>query len=1018
MTGPDNPFAALSGYELRNLAAHLEAAGEAATLHRVLGTATSAGRNAWYEAHFALDDPGEFAADVQRAWRLAEAQSARECPAGRPAQALGLQARYALITASLNSRAQHLPSELLVAALERGLWSPRSAIAYIGQLRSPAPRAGALAAIAPHVPEPSRSDALRDMIAAMSADRAPAPGLFAGLPPDLPGPIADQALTIARSLGDAESRALALHALAPRHPEGSRPQVLREALDAARGTPAATRRLEVLSELLPSLPEPLRQDAVAAAVAAASADLAGEPAGDRAWPLLRMAAFLTEPQLLEALTTIRSVRSWEDRTRLTARLAPHLPPRLLDEALGHARSARSKQERARTLAALSAHFPARQRERIQDEALGRARALRIDLGRPAALAAVACAMPPPRRDAVIDEALEALSRDPSSAAAPLTELAPHLSPRQLAEALRVARAIKESSPRLEALTALSLHAPPRLRGAAILSELSAARDLWPPFAVRALAGLLPGLQPATRARIVREAVERIWSVPAYEHRLEALAALAPHLTDELLRQVIDEAQTIDDDGPGSLLLLSLAPHIATPLADDEMRRAITVASGRPNFTDRVPILARLAPYLHGELFEAALGAVECDPKHADSGADASKAQVIEALAPRLPGQHLRLALDLACTIGYLGERRRALAALAPYLPEPLLERALDDARTIGHGGRWKYGLHGDDAEYHALTLAALAPHVAEPARAAVYAEALATGRGIGWPRGRAGTLAGLLPRLPAEQAGHVAGELLDTLPGVESAQSTAQILGDVAPYLPESLHKRALEAALAIGRDTDRVRALSMLAPRLARPIRDEALREMYEVACRADDGPFKLADLADVLTLAQGPWRDQLRQEALATAQGFDCRMAGTDNAVAALVPHLAAADRSEVLDRALAAARSTERCEAMLRLVPLLPVSAQPGVLREALAIALSRRHTGDPDRPLDVTLPAVTHLPPDALNELWTWVLRQLASGSRPMFFQRLCDMVPLLAALGGGPAAATTREAVLAVTTWWP
>ncbi len=145
---------------------------------------------------------------------------------------------------------------------------------------------------------------------------------------------------------------------------------------------------------------------------------------------------------------------------------------------------------------------------------------------------------------------------------------------------------------------------------------------------------------------------------------------------------------------------------------------------------------------------------------------------------------------------------------------------------------------------------------------------------------------------------------------------------------------------------------------------------------------------------------------------------MAGTDDAVAALVPHLAAADRSEVLDRALAAARSTERFEAMLRLVPLLPLSAQPGVLREALAIALSRRHTLDPGRPLDVTLPAVTHLPRDALNELWTWVLRQLASGSRPMFFQRLCDMVPLLAALGGGTAAATTREALLAVTTWWP
>jgi hypothetical protein len=37
---------------------------------------------------------------------------------------------------------------------------------------------------------------------------------------------------------------------------------------------------------------------------------------------------------------------------------------------------------------------------------------------------------------------------------------------------------------------------------------------------------------------------------------------------------------------------------------------------------------------------------------------------------------------------------------------------------------------------------------------------------------------------------------------------------------------------------------------------------------------------------------------------------------------------------------------------------------------------------------------------------------------MFFQRLCDMMPILVALGGRPAVAATREAVLAVTAWWP
>jgi hypothetical protein len=200
--------------------------------------------------------------------------------------------------------------------------------------------------------------------------------------------------------------------------------------------------------------------------------------------------------------------------------------------------------------------------------------------------------------------------------------------------------------------------------------------------------------------------------------------------------------------------------------------------------------------------------------------------------------------------------------------------------------------------------------------------------------------------------------------------------------------------------------------------MRDAALREMYQVALRADDGPYQAAYLADVLTLAQGPWRDQLRREALAAAQGFDSWTAGTVRAVAGLAPHLAPADRGELLDRAVAAARSMQRSEDMLRLVPLLPPSAQAGALREALAVAWARRETWDPAQPFRIALPCVRHPPHDALRELWTWVLRELASGSRPSLFQRLCDLVPILVALGGRPAAATTREAVLTVTAWWP
>ena len=59
-----NPFAALTEYELRNLVAHLDAAGRHEQLHRVLALTTGEGRNAWYEAQLASGDAEDYVADV------------------------------------------------------------------------------------------------------------------------------------------------------------------------------------------------------------------------------------------------------------------------------------------------------------------------------------------------------------------------------------------------------------------------------------------------------------------------------------------------------------------------------------------------------------------------------------------------------------------------------------------------------------------------------------------------------------------------------------------------------------------------------------------------------------------------------------------------------------------------------------------------------------------------------------------------------------------------------------------
>src|SRR5262249_21718305 len=104
------------GYVHGRLAWHLEQAGDVAGLHKLLREETADGRNGWYEANERLGQPSNFADGVARAWRLADDAFLNR----GPAPTLGLQCRYALVTASLNSLAGNLPAELLAPLVKQG----------------------------------------------------------------------------------------------------------------------------------------------------------------------------------------------------------------------------------------------------------------------------------------------------------------------------------------------------------------------------------------------------------------------------------------------------------------------------------------------------------------------------------------------------------------------------------------------------------------------------------------------------------------------------------------------------------------------------------------------------------------------------------------------------------------------------------------------------------------------------------------------------------------------------------
>lgn len=168
----ENPFGLLSEYELSNLAAHLVSAGRTKYLHRILAMETRGTRaNAWFEVRDRRGDADGYSNDVNRAWDAAEAAFETAIQAGEAADALDLEVHYALVSASLSSRAERMPDNLRVALVDGKLWTAQRALADARRLRFASERARALAVLIPSLPVASQDAAIAETVGLVEAGR-------------------------------------------------------------------------------------------------------------------------------------------------------------------------------------------------------------------------------------------------------------------------------------------------------------------------------------------------------------------------------------------------------------------------------------------------------------------------------------------------------------------------------------------------------------------------------------------------------------------------------------------------------------------------------------------------------------------------------------------------------------------------------------------------------------------------------------------------------------------------------
>jgi hypothetical protein len=798
-----------SPYVLQYHGAHLERAGRGAAELAFLVS------DGWRRAWQALDGGSHagFVADVDRAWRAADRENQARLRAGGRCPWLGLTVRCALCRASVNSLARNLPPALMDALIAREVWTPEQARVWARRALAARQRAGLLATVSLHLPEPDRGVALREALTVAGTivhplERAE---VLTGLARIASGAVKDVTLEQAAVAIEQAMHALAddpaardtLDALleAAALPE----TVLERAVENAFTLPGEKAAV-ILGGLAPNLPAALREKSRARALAIPDFKLARA-----AWAALdrrmgrgphrdtRLPGLTPElaPVSREWLLAVLRTGDWLNRPGRVCQARAERVADELSEALENSLHVREREAIRDTVVEHLPCFAAELPEELLPQALAAVRDASKDYARGAAMRALAPRLPEP----LLPEALRAALRIeiPAPRAEAITALAPRLAPPDLRFALTAMQAIGDDDARAHTLLALTPHLPPTIRERALNSLEEVCRSM-PESQARALAlaWVMPALPESLREPACRLGLAAARSVGDADARAKALAALIPFLPDHLLEEVFAQPP-----GGGvharAVVMNSLAPRLPAEAQHEALAWAQAVSNARV----RIQALTTLVPHLTDSLQQRALNALAAaEPAGLRAAALGELAHRLgDALRPWLVSQ----ALAAVRTVNDEGERTRLAAALAPHLPQAWLDYLLPLAHKLP-----------GDAQ-RARALASLARQMSEPARGQALQQALASALRVSPPTQLAEALDAVAAQLPAPllpAACGAAANLAD--PAVRAHALTA-----LAPHMPPaetiSCLQVALEAVLLLEEKAGRADLLARLASLAAR---------------------------------------------------------------------------------------------------------------------------------------------------------------------------------------------------------
>ncbi|EFC82585.1 NB-ARC domain protein [Parafrankia sp. EUN1f] len=541
-------------------------------------------------------------------------------------------------------------------------------------------RIDAVAELAPHLAAAGDVPRLRDALAETRATRLTAFGLLRQMIPHLPPELHDDAIAAATAMDDPDALSTALVDLAP-HLSA---RLLASALQAAGTIQSTDSQSNALCGLAKYLPPGLLGEALR--ITKKIDNLA-----DRCKSLISIAGQLPPHErsviVDEVLASVPTLDSISVRADVLARLVSSDVDAPLDQVLTLTYSIDDPQERVRILTHLAGAASSPVRDTALAEALAAGREIPEDMYRAKALTDLIPLLPTGYRRQVLLEAVSAARRlnDKASVGQFQISLASCLPPNLIGPALmRTVNEIYVGAERADALATIVRRLPADL----LSSALQEARRI--PYGMDVV---LEALAPRLPPDLLGEALATAWKAPTAHTRISQLVVLAPYTDGAARQRLLDEVLAHDQTKHHRA---GVVARLA-PLLPDKTRQALLKESEELDPEDRAVALGGLIPTLSDAARTAAtenlLGALTTIP---DPIRQARSVAMYISLLPA--EQHPSL---LAATIeriihesGRYGDQADGLLALAPHLPPDLARKALNAARRLDVPSRQATALAG------------------------------------------------------------------------------------------------------------------------------------------------------------------------------------------------------------------------------------------------------------------------------------------------------------------------------------